>query len=309
MVSAVGEYRHDINRLRGVAIILVVVSHTMQISSETVLGSAISIATRGATWPFLFIAGFLMAHLNGRYGYATYLRKKASAVIAPYVLVVSLILIAGLADQDGDVFAAYLYGYPAAAPLWFVPVMIVFYLAYPLYSRLCAFPRATAALAVTSLAVMFWMGRPPTYGGIWPNVLFFQSAYLSGITYRLYSKQLDCWLKTAAPLLIVWIVTCAAFRPVIGSQALLVIPVSALFLVVLREETVLAPLLDWLAVRSFGIFFPHGIVTDRLPDFLGHSVNALSALLFATALVALSGITVEAIRKIAGNKSRQIIGA
>lgn len=86
----------EVDRLRGVAILLVVVSHALVLATETGVGHVLHTLARGSTWMFVFVAGYLMAHLRDRYGYWGYLRRKLRNVISPYIVVVSLALAFGV---------------------------------------------------------------------------------------------------------------------------------------------------------------------------------------------------------------------
>lgn len=299
-----GEFRHDIHKFRGVAIVLVVVSHAAFAARFDRVGDAVSWITRGGTWPFLFVAGFLMAHLAHRYDYLSYLKGKGKNVIVPYVLVVSLILIAGIEQADTEIWNYYLRGYQAVGPLWFIPLMALFYLLFPVYSRIPA--RVSPALALFSLAAAIWMERPDHEGLLfWPFV-YFQSAYLCGIAWAANSEKFDRLAQQfAIPILALF-----AFSTVYKAGEWYSMPLAtAVILPLLKTDSPLDPLWNWLGERSFGIFFLHGLVTEPLTQYYGGYLKGWAAILVAITLLAICGLIVDGVRKVAGKHSRLVVGA
>lgn len=306
----------EIDRLRGFIIVLVVVSHTLLVSIETRLGLALLSATRGATWPFLFISGFLFAHLRERYTWASFSRSKLQNVIAPYVVVVSLLLIFGLSNPNlsKEPLQHYLLGFPAAGPLWFVPMIVLFFAAFPFYRALCKFPRTLLAVTAGSFALAALAGRPLSEEGPLPNFLYFQSAWLFGLAWRVHRDRFDAFMSKYYALIIMALV--AGINIGMGNSPLLPrgqifmwAPLTALLVVAMRNETPLDHLWAWLASRSFGIFFLHGIATQHLPDLIGTSVNGFVALAIGIALTLACGVAVDGLRMVAGRRSRLLVGA
>lgn len=303
MLGPVGDYRHDIHKFRGVAIVLVVVSHASYAARFDRVGDALSWITRGGTWPFLFVAGFLMAHLAHRYDFLSYLKGKAKNVIAPYVLVVSLILVIGLESSDVPIWDYYLRGFPAVGPLWFVPLLAVFYLLFPIYSKIPT--RLSPALAAASLALAIWMERPSHEGPlIWPFI-YFQSAYLCGIAWAANSEKFDRLAQQFSIPLLALLVFVIAFK---AGEWYSMPLATAVILPLLRSDSPLDPTWNWLGERSFGIFFLHGLVTAPLSEHYGGYLKGWAALLVAVILLAVCGLIIDCVRKIAGKHSRLLVG-
>lgn len=75
-----------INVFRGLAILLIVAGHTMQFGESGSLVEKISFEIFcGGTALFIFISGFLFQHLSGKYEFKSYLSKKWTNVILPYL--------------------------------------------------------------------------------------------------------------------------------------------------------------------------------------------------------------------------------
>jgi peptidoglycan/LPS O-acetylase OafA/YrhL len=311
-------FKPEIDRLRGFAILLVVVSHMLALSKDTLLGGAFYTATRGATWPFVFIAGYLFAHLCDRYTYETYLRGKLQNVIAPYLIIVSLIVIAGLARTEFtgplEFWKYYSLGYTAASPLWFIPMIILIYLGFPCYRALCNSHRLL--LVVTGCAIILAMssGRPSFDAGPLPNFVYFQSAFLFGLSWRVHQELFDALIEKYYPIIILLFVFginvgMGPVAPFGRGQIFALLPMTILLVAAMRADSPLNRIWEWLADRSFGIFFLHGVVTDQLNARFGRDNDAFLALIGGVALTFACGLLVSLVRHFAGPRSRLIVGA
>lgn len=81
------QFLNYINVFRGLAILLIVMGHTMQIANPTSLLHIINCEIIcGGTALFIFISGFLFQHLSYKFEYKNYLSKKLTNVIAPYII-------------------------------------------------------------------------------------------------------------------------------------------------------------------------------------------------------------------------------
>lgn len=75
-----------INVFRGLAILLIIMGHSMQLGTPGSLTHKIDCEiVCGGTALFIFISGFLFQHLSSKFEYKTYLSKKWSNVILPYL--------------------------------------------------------------------------------------------------------------------------------------------------------------------------------------------------------------------------------
>ena len=75
-----------INVFRGLAILLIVAGHAMQFGEIGSLTQKLSVEIfAGGTALFIFISGFLFQHLSGKYEFKSYLSKKWTNVIQPYL--------------------------------------------------------------------------------------------------------------------------------------------------------------------------------------------------------------------------------
>ncbi len=129
-----------INVFRGLAILLILAGHTMQIGAKGSLINNISFEVfAGGTALFIFISGFLFQHLSYKFEYKNYMKKKWFNVIIPYILtaVPGIILCFTLPKLYGNPFeglnpilqiGVFLStGRVHNVPAWFIPMIVIFF--------------------------------------------------------------------------------------------------------------------------------------------------------------------------------------
>ncbi len=135
------EMLNYINVFRGLAILLIVVGHTMQMGNPDswINNIAFEIFT-GGTALFIFISGFLFQHLSDRYEYKTYLKKKWTNVILPYIITAlpGIILCFTMPIAYGNPFDGLnplaqigiflTTGRVQNVPTWYIPMICIFFL-------------------------------------------------------------------------------------------------------------------------------------------------------------------------------------
>lgn len=76
-----------INVFRGLAILLILMGHTMQFGKTGTIEKAVSFEIfAGGTVLFVFIAGYLFQYLSYKFEFKNYLKKKWQNVIIPYII-------------------------------------------------------------------------------------------------------------------------------------------------------------------------------------------------------------------------------
>ena len=130
-----------INVFRGLAILLIVMGHSMQFASSKSLEHIINCEIIcGGTALFIFISGFLFQYLSSKFEYKQYLMKKWTNVIVPYIITA----IPGLLfcfycpvlyknTFDGlNIFAQIplllSIGRVHNTPTWFIPMIVIFFI-------------------------------------------------------------------------------------------------------------------------------------------------------------------------------------
>ena len=117
------QFLNYINVFRGLAILLIIMGHTMQFGTSSSLINTINKEiVCGGTALFIFISGFLFQHLSYKFEYKNYLSKKWTNVIMPY-----LITFAGL-NPIIQIPALLSIGRVHNVPTWFIPMIVLFFL-------------------------------------------------------------------------------------------------------------------------------------------------------------------------------------
>jgi len=130
-----------INVFRGLAILLIVMGHTMQFHTENPLFQKINTEiVCGGTALFVFISGFLFQHLSYKFEFKNYMSKKWSNVVMPYFLtaIPGIILCFAMPEIYGNPFDGLnpalqipmmlSVGRVHNIPAWFIPMICIFFL-------------------------------------------------------------------------------------------------------------------------------------------------------------------------------------
>lgn len=135
------EILNYINVFRGLAILLILAGHTLQIGSKGSWIHNISYEIfAGGTALFIFISGFLFQHLSAKFEYKNYLLKKWTNVIKPYLFtaIPGIILCFTIPALYGNPFDGLnslaqigvfiTTGRVHNVPTWFIPMIVIFFL-------------------------------------------------------------------------------------------------------------------------------------------------------------------------------------
>ena len=138
-----------INIFRGLAILLIVAGHTMQFGEIGSLMQRVSVEIfAGGTALFIFISGFLFQHLSGKYEFKSYMSKKFTNVIQPYLWtaipgILFCLLFPLQYGNSLDGLSPFLQipmmlsvGRIHNTPAWFIPMIILFFLSSKLLLKL-----------------------------------------------------------------------------------------------------------------------------------------------------------------------------
>lgn len=283
-----------INVFRGLAILLIIMGHVMQIGEPSSLVHKINCEiVCGGTALFIFISGFLFQHLSYKFEYKNYLSKKWTNVIMPYLFTA----IPGLlfcfccpilyknAFNGLNIFAQIpillSIGRVHNVPTWFIPMIVIFFIfswvflklekknilykLLPLLLLLTIFiPRGSAEFQDTiglSYAAKYWVfARYILMGFVHFLSLYVLGMYCSAnknIIDKFYDKRLFLWIGM--------LLTAAA--DIYFGWENFTISKTFLTLLVLGylkhyDEFILShkktnAVLDFIAKYSFGIFFVH----------------------------------------------------
>lgn len=331
-------FQYSVENLRGLAILFVVLSHITSLRAVGPAGQYLSFVFQDATAWFVFISGYLFNHVEqARFNYRDYLRKKAKFVILPYLVLSVPAIIVGIAFNRHVIMGlspeAYslwslVVGGAVIVPMWFIPMIALFFLASPLFHQLRS-AWAQALLAVAGLALSLFTARPVDNLNPFLSFGHFAGFYLLGILFsaqfREFKHLVDARLMIVLSLLLFVATSCWHFAlraepplgffdgvgrfdlSLFGKLTLLV----AVFHLFDRYIDVPNRFLGWLADISFGIFFLHGFfmalsmkLGQRLAGWPPQVMLALElALVLGGAMLAVLGV-----KRILGKRSRYVIG-
>jgi peptidoglycan/LPS O-acetylase OafA/YrhL len=341
-----------VHGFRAVAIVVIVAGHavfTLTWPTTSPTRDVLLDLLDGGTVLFVFVAGFLFHHLSGRFAYRDYLTKKLQYVIVPYVLVSIPAIVVTLRFTDLPARFPELAGTPAAYqalwllakggatfnyPLWFVPMIALFYLAAPLFMLFVRHPRLYLVLLVLTpyslLAHRTDELDTPTIA------LYFLPAYLAGMWASEHRARLEPVLDRF------WGALCGAWLAAVGAMLLLldhhgnyygIAPFSqehgpvdwmfaqklllcfALLALMRRLDGVVGDRLRALGDASFTIFFVHGyalvafqvgwrgLTGSPPPGDAGLALGLAAVVVVAT----LAGTLLA--KRLLGRRSRYLIGS
>jgi surface polysaccharide O-acyltransferase-like enzyme len=298
---------------------------------------------------FVFIAGFLFQHLQDRFNYIPYLKKKFQYVVLPYILVSLPAILNRLFIEPGTWEPAFLMDSPDVVkglyllatgkhlgPFWFIPMIILFYLISPLFIAL-DHPKFHRYMLPFLLLGSLFTYRFGYFSNSIDSAIHFLPVYIFGIFASRYKdfftigKNWLTWVMVVVYVILA-ILELSEILPVyrLNSEAdaasslyfgfnspklrmmlLCLILIKVFYKIQHRRMPVLRLLGDY----SFGLYFIHLYViialdtvyrkfVDPQPVFsLLHYVILLSMTVF----VSLGIIWI--VRKVAGNKSRMLIGS
>lgn len=326
-----------IHHFRGIAILFVVACHLLLNWKE---GSSthkiLDLLFGNGTVLFVFIAGYLFQHLTKELNYKDYLQKKLLNVIVPYFLVSVPIIVYRLYTNDvPESVTSFFPGFltwPAAKrvlyfvitgahlqPLWFVPMITLFYLAAPFFFYIDRNPQWYYLLIVFVVLSLF-IDREP-FIDIPRMFAHFFSVYLFGMFMSRYKEK---FLEFASKY--AWLITLLLFAVLVSNYIFydtLRNPLNyvqkmlfcAFFIYWLwRFEKYVPSFISYLANISFGMFFLHyyailiikalyeKITGQGLPGTLLYWIVDYSLVVISTALV------INIIKKIFPHRSRNLIG-
>ena len=172
------QFLNYIHNFRGVAIIFVVAGHLLlKWPADSPVYLFFRTFWENGTVLFVFIAGYLFQHLSKKFTYKAYLQKKAENVLLPYLIVSIPILAYRLVTNDipeltlqlhpdfrywafVNKLAYYLFRGAHLQQLWFVPMIILFYIAAPVLIYIDRNPRLYYLL-IFFIAVSLLVERIP----------------------------------------------------------------------------------------------------------------------------------------------------
>lgn len=341
-----------IHSLRGIAILLVVFGHAMWFqfdwnNSRTTLTYLNEFLSNG-TILFVFVAGYLFQFLLPRYRYLRYLKTKAKNVIVPYLIVsIPAIIYAVFLGSPGEQYEVLqntstplqiLWYYAVGGAhvnysLWFIPMIILFFIAAPFFSLFSRYPKAYFLLIPMYLIALGVHREPFPILSPLRAFIYFLPIYVTGMLASQFRHVLDPILKRYAVHLGAVLAAIYITQVFINDQhgiyktehmfdmsrgyidwLFLQKSIMCFFLIglFLRFPRLSVKPLDYLADISFSIFFIHVYFFFTFYVLLGHQrfEGTISLWFIRGSLCLLLCIaTIWVTKKLFGKHSRLLIGS
>ena len=344
-------YLSHINSLRALAILLIVAGHA--VGSFTWKGSpftrnAIGDLVADGTVIFVFISGYLFQHLSAKFKYHHYLFVKIKNVGVPYLIVSMPAIAYAVFWKDSSAQYSVLEGTSRAYqilwfylhggahinyPLWFIPVIFVYYFAAPLFLVFIRYPRLYW-LILLLLPVSLLAHRPD-----FPNpdllhsLIYFSPAYICGMFASQFREKVEPFLeKYFWVLLLLFIMYFLAHlfasdhhgnyhvehifsleKGYIDWLFLQKLFLSFLLLGMLkRYDALFAERIRYIGESSFSIYFLHAYILYAFHVAVrwSHFAGSLTKWILLSALVVLISVVITKLtKKIFGKRSRLLIGS
>ena len=331
-----------IQSFRAFAIFLVVATHTTHVFSwadASASSKLITLIYSNGTVLFVFIAGYLFQHLSNKYDTKMYYLKKLQHVIAPYLLVSIPAIIFFITIQHRQDVLWHIYQKPVwlqiiyfyatgahMAPMWFIPMITIFYLIAPLLIKADKTNWFYYCLPAFFL-ISHFIGR----GMVINNFVHFFSAYIFGMFCSRYKITINQWLSQTSVLSALvaayfGLIFAGYYAAEVYLGSLIYYQKIFLCLVVLgvfiklgrKAETKLT---QTIADTSFGVFFIHSYVLAMAKVFSNQlsqlfnlnqtliNGNLLLHLVTTFIVLMVSVIMVIAVKDLFNNKSRYLVGS
>ncbi|MBL7856245.1 MAG: acyltransferase family protein [Cyclobacteriaceae bacterium] len=325
-----------IHSFRGVAILFVVIGHTIVISPDSNrLQTIIFSIFHNGTVLFVFIAGYLFQYLSSKFEFRDYCKKKFQNVIFPYLIIsIPAIVLAlrptsfpfkavvenipdfGTWSTVSKVLFYYITG-GHLLPLWFIPMITIFYAIAPLLLKLDRNPKAYLILPLLVVVSILVERQAAIYIHI--SFIHFLSVYLFGMFFSHYNERIlnqPTWAAVLLTGLYFLFLGITFFKPShYGSwmyiqKMLLCWPL--IFFLRKFDNYVPKKITNILADLSFGIFFFHFYFLMLIQYLFKDKDLHLSALalmiLSPTIILILNVLFLLISKKILGKYSKFLLG-
>lgn len=329
-------YLNYIHNFRGVAIIFVVGGHILYgwHDKSSIGYQIINSVFQNGTVLFIFIAGYLFQHLSRGFEYKSYLEKKVTNVLLPYLIVSLPILVmrlySGAPDYLVEIEPDYAHWSVAhrcfwllitgahLLPLWFVPMITLFYLCAPLLLAIDRRPRYYWVLIL--LVIVSLLVPRKELENIPRMFIHFLSVYVFGMFCSHYKNELlefsKRWWKPMTALTLV-VVIVSLFKIPLYDQMMYVQKMLLCWFFIYwlwRWDAHVPKITGFLAEISFGIFFVHfyfviglRFVQERLLHIEIGEIVLYWSIQFIGVMVTTS-VFIWVMQKIFGKRSRMLIG-
>jgi len=330
-----------INLFRAIATLFVVVNHSihgLQWGAEfdnLETSRALKIVFSNAALLFVFISGFLFQHLLYKYNYRTFLLSRFRLVILPYLIVSVPAVIAWVFvfQKSGWSIPPDFYSQPwwyragffyitgqHMAPLWFIPMIAMFYLLSPLFQWIDQRP-----WLYCSIPLFMWLSyEVPRHWSPWISFVHFFSVYLIGMAASRYKDRVLDWsyhyryvLVSLFGLAVVWELTQTHYTQSYFNYLNKLVLCFLVIALLHHYRDLKFGVLGWFAAINFSVFFLHTYANVGMKLLFaggpGTSIDIVGNIFYQAVyvfiLVLISVIICKLVQKMTGRYSKYLIGA
>ncbi len=339
------QYHYAMDNFRALAILFVLASHADSVLDIGKAGYYLNFLFANATAWFVFISGYFFYFIESkRFQYRDFLLKKAKFLLMPYLFLSSIAMLIGVGMFDqheslGLSLGSYLLwalivGGNIIGPLWFMPMIMLFFMLSPIFYRLSN-QRGLIIVVVIALLLSFMTFRPYNNSNPLLAMIHFMGFFWFGILVAKYHSNIQAWLTkgwrfgllAGLGLLLFllsgqWELNSDTMMKMgfwdhlgeinfyqTGKFGLLVV----IFLSLYRYFNYRIPVMSYLANISFGLFFLHGFglwlydwLAPRFPEvFIDHNWSAVTQIGF---IFLFSWLVIVLTQHLLKEKSRYVIG-
>lgn len=335
------QFQYSLENLRGLAILFVILSHITSFELLGKPGEYLAFFFSDATTWFVFIAGYLFNYIEQKkFDYRDYLGKKARFVILPYLILSILAIAAGLTFErhlvlglttENYVLWSLMVGGAVIVPMWFIPMIALFFLLSPLFNRLGK-NRLQYPAVVIGLIASLYTARPIENLNPFLEFVHFAGFYLLGIVFSANHARIEALKErhSTTPVIVgalllfgVSSIICLSgeyseapdfmeglgkFNNIQFGKLVLLVAVFFLFDRFLNMPN---RFFGWMANISFGLFFMQGFfmaLFQKLAQKIWSSEPLVMLGAELTLVLGGSMVAVTVIKYILGKRSRYVIG-
>lgn len=329
-----------IDSLRGVAILMVLLTHMPSISQIPYVGNELHKFVMGGTLWFVFISGFLFNKIECRQKivYKDFFFKKFKRLWLPYIFWFSIAFFIALyvgrpklydLSNLAYLFWSFLVGGDIVGPMWYMPLAILFSILSPLLFMISIrHHNIFVVIALSFFILSFFTSRPFALSNPFLSFVNFFGIFAAGFICSKYRNIISVFLLKRwgvfVFLLIGVIVICSFFKKSIYIEStfydnlmrpnfynLSQICTLALFFIFfekfLQKGSVI---LSFFAKISFGLFFSHGFFNVFYHYFLSRKISAMGLDMLGQVVfgLILPVIFVLVAKKVLQNRSSYVLG-
>ena len=338
-------YLYSIENLRGLAILLVFFTHCSSFNQfRHLISEFLRFIVGNATTIFVFISGFLFHYLQSKkkFNYFNFLKQKLKFVGFPYLFFISVATTLGVIFKINESFSlstlqfylwSFMVGGSIVGPLWFVPMIGLYFITAPLFLILSKLPYAIFSIITFSIVLLsLFTDRPFNQYNPFLSYIHFFGFYILGVYFSTFSQFR---IKLLHNYKMVFFLTISVF---ISLEILYLYNYNyninqgffaslgkfnfihagklcmTVFLFVAFERYInyKTKYLSYFSNISFGIFFVHGfmlLIFSKLMNMLGGVIDPILSLILET-IIGLGGsvLVIYIGKKILGTRSRYVLG-